>query len=802
MITRLLPFVLIGLLGARTAGQEVGSDWPRWRGASGDGTATTGKRIFDQPFELRVRWKRTLGAGYSGVVISAGRAVTMFSDGQRDVLVALSSDTGQEAWRLPLGPTFPGKDGSTGGPVSTPAIGAGNVFAIGPRGNLVAASLANGRQVWTRDLVKDFGAVEPHWGFTTSPLISDDVVIVAAGGTRGHAIVALDQKTGAVRWKAGDDTVSYQSPMLASINGRDLVVAGGDRYLFGLDPRSGAEIWRHEHGGTGFFGLIVNPVRLGPDRLLLTYKPDSSILIEPGGASPREVWTTRELKLNYATPVVHDGLVFGYSGAFLTAIDAATGGLKWRSRLPGDGFPILVDGHLAVLTKQGRLTVAPASDRGFEPTAGIDVLSHLSWTPPSFADGRFFVRDSYEGIAAVDVVPSRRSTTTATPAVGGAAGLVPGTKFAAWVASTEKATDAAARVDAFLSAQSSFPIVEGDRYAHIVFKGNGEDLLLRSDALGTGVDWPLHRVGATDLYYVTLDLEPDARISYQFVRTLGETLADSRNPAKATSQNFAGDVSILLMPRANRSLPTAAPLRGTMADLEFDTGTAAAGHLRWGGKRPVHVYLPHAYEVDPARRFPVLYVMYGDEVRQDGHLAAALEREMGKTVEESIVIFIPSASGYEYARSFREPHMKMMAERLVPWIDGQFRTRTTPADRVLLGGDEAGFAAVEIGLRYPQVFGRIAGQSLFPLSSGDAELMALIDRTAKTGQRYYVDWGRYDPRRPSDKLDVRDFSSRVHARLKSHGFDVAGHEWNDGSTVLFWSARAVGAVRDLLPLGR
>ena len=800
MITRLLPFVLIGLLGARIAAQEVGPDWPRWRGADGNGTATTGKRIFDQAFELRVRWKRTLGAGYSGIVISAGRAVTMFSDGQRDVLVALSSDTGQEAWRVPLGSTFPGKDGSTGGPVSTPAIGAGTVFAIGPRGTLVAVSLDTGRQVWTRDLVKDFGAVEPHWGFTTSPLISGDLVIVAAGGTEGQAVVALDQKTGAVRWKAGDDTVSYQSPMLATIGGRDLVVAGGDRYLFGLDPRSGAEVWRHEHGGTGFYGRIVNPVLLGRNTLLLTYKPDSSILIEPGGASPREVWTTRELKLNYATPVVHEGLVFGYSGAFLTAIDAATGVLKWRSRLPGDGFPILVAGHLVVFTKQGRLTVAAASDRGFEPEAGIDVLSNLSWTPPSFAEGRFFVRDSYEGIAAVDVVPSRRSTSPTT--AGGAAGIVAGTKFAAWVAAIEKAPDAAARVDAFLSAQTAFPIVEGERYAHILFKGDGQDLLLRSDALGTGVDWPLHRVGATDLYYVTLDLEPDARISYQFVHTLGETLADTRNPAKGTSQNFAGDVSILLMPRAARSLPAAAPLRGKWAELEFDTGTAAAAHLRWGGKRPVHVYLPPAYEVDPARRFPVLYVMYGDEMREGGHLAVALEAEMGKTVEETIIVFIPSASGYEYARSFREPHMKMMAERLVPWIDGQFRTRTASADRVLLGGDEAGFAAVEIGLRYPQVFGRVAAQSLFPLSSGDAELMALIDRTAKTDQRYYVDWGRYDPRRRSDKLDVRDFSSRVHARLKSRGFSVAGHEWNDGSTVLFWSARAVGAMRDLLPVRR
>ena len=800
MCKRVLPLiVLLGWSGVQVTSQERTVDWPRWRGPSSNGTVTTAKRIFDQPFELRVRWKRTLGAGYSGIVVSGGRAVTMFSDGQTDFLVALSSDAGQEAWRIPLGPTFPAKDGSTGGPVSTPAIHDGTVFAVGPRGTLVAARLADGRQAWTRDLVKDFGAIEPHWGFTTSPLPTGDVVVVAAGGTRGQAIVALDRTTGAVRWKAGDDTVSYQSPMLATIGGRDLVVAGTERYLFGLDPQTGAEAWRHEHGGTGFFGRIVNPVLLGQNRLLLTYKPDSSILIEPGGGSPREVWTTRELKLNYATPVVHDGLVFGYSGAFLTAIDAATGALKWRSRPPGDGFPILVDDHLVVFTKQGQLAVAAASGDGFVPKASIEVLSQLSWTPPSFADGRIFVRDSYEGIAAVDVVPSRRTTT---PAPAPRRGVVPGTTFAAWVAEVEKAPDGAARVEAFLAKQSTVPVIEGDRYAHILFKGDGKDLLVRSDALGTGVDWPLHRVGETDLYYVSLELEPDARISYQFVRSLGETLADPRNPAKATSQNFAGEVSLLLMPGADRTLPAAGTLRGKIVDLEFDTGTATAGHLRWGGKRPVHVYLPPGYDADPARRFPVVYVMYGEEMRTDGRLAVALEAEMGQTIEEALIVFVPSASAYEYARSFREPHLKMMAERLVPWIDGQFRTRSIAADRVLLGGDEAGFAAVEIGLRHPQVFGRIAAQSLFPLSSGDTELLALIDRAPKSEQRYYVDWGRYDPRRRSDNLDVRDFSARVHARLKARGFTVAGREWNDGSTVLFWSARAVGAMRELLPVRR
>ena len=104
---------------------------------------------------MRVRWKRTLGAGYSGVVVADGKAVTMYSDGKNDYVVALSSDTGEEQWKFLLGEAFPPRDGSSGGPVSTPAIDRGVVYALGPRGNFVALNLATGKKLWQHDLVAE-----------------------------------------------------------------------------------------------------------------------------------------------------------------------------------------------------------------------------------------------------------------------------------------------------------------------------------------------------------------------------------------------------------------------------------------------------------------------------------------------------------------------------------------------------------------------------------------------------------------------------------------------------------------------
>lgn len=778
------------------------SDWPRWRGPRFDGTATTGTSALTRPFTLRVRWKRTLGAGYSGVVIAGGHAVTMFSDGTRDFLVALSSDDGREQWRVPLAAAFPGRDGSAGGPVSTPALDGGAAFALGPRGDLLAVNLSTGKEIWRRNILTDIGAVEPHWGFTTSPLVAGDLVIVLTGGEPGHAVTAFDKRTGATAWSAGTDVESYQSPMLVNVAGQERLIVSGDQFLSALDPRDGREIWKYEHGGQGFYGKIINPVVVGPEELLLTNRADESVLLR-GAASPVVAWKTRELKLNYATPVVHDGLVFGYSGAFLTCIDAATGALVWRSRPPGDGFPIMVDGHVVVLTKEGAISIAEANRSGYREKARLDVFSRLVWTPPSFAEGRIYARDSYAEIAAVDVIPADRMTDA--PSIDAARlGTIPASAFAKWVADVERAPDAAARVAQFLASQPRFPIVEADRYAHIVYTGAETDIVLRADSLETGHDLPLRRVGTTDMYYASLDLGTGARVAYQFVRNLGEAIPDPRNPVKAVSLNYGGPVSLLFMPGADQSplssvAPVADGVRGRIADLEFETKTEKAGHLTWGGKRKVHVYLPPGYDANPERRYPALYVLYGEEMLAGGHLDAILDREIGAGMSPMIAVFVQSTSAYEYARTFRAAHGRMLAEDLVPWIDARFRTVTDPAHRALLGADEGGFGALETSLRYPRVFGHVAAQSVFALSRGENDLLAAIDSAPKGSQHFYIDWGRYDPHRRSDELDVPGVSRKLRDRLAARGFAVDGREWADGSATVFWTTRVVPALRAMFP---
>ena len=205
--------------------------------------------------------------------------------------------------------------------------------------------------------------MEPHWGFTTSPLVTGDLVVVLTGGSSNNAVTAFDKRTGATVWQAGSDVASYQSPMLARIGGR-----GAHRRRRRPVPVRARSAHRGARRGATSTAAAAStrrsstPSCVAPDALLLTYRPDESILLRTS-AAPSVAWSTRDLKLNYATPVTDGGLVFGYSGAFLSCVDAQTGAFKWRSRAPGDGFPLIVDDHLVVLTKDGRISVAEAVRR-------------------------------------------------------------------------------------------------------------------------------------------------------------------------------------------------------------------------------------------------------------------------------------------------------------------------------------------------------------------------------------------------------------------------------------------------------
>ena len=184
-------FLLVGfsavaaLLGAcHSIEDDSKAEWPQWRGPNRDGISQESGLLKSWPEGgPKVLLRIPVGEGFSGISVSSGRAYTMFAEGDDEFVVCLDASNGKEIWRLRSGSKF--KEGHGNGPRSTPTVDGDRVFALGAKGRLYALDVRSGEKMWEHDFVKEFGSHVPPWGFSTSPLVEGDLLLVEVGGDPG-----------------------------------------------------------------------------------------------------------------------------------------------------------------------------------------------------------------------------------------------------------------------------------------------------------------------------------------------------------------------------------------------------------------------------------------------------------------------------------------------------------------------------------------------------------------------------------------------------------------------------------------
>jgi len=367
--------------------------WGPDRNAHAAGPLDVGPNV-----QVKEIWRRPIGKGFSEVAVVDGRGYTMFSDGTLDHLTALDAGTGKEIWRAKLEATYRGHDGSDDGPISTPLVDGGRVFALNPWGKLFAFDAATGRELWRRDLKTELGVAPPFYGFATTPLPVGKTLVVQAGGTERNNLVALDPATGKTVWSSQPASqTGYSSPVLLTLAGVPQIVAAASDKVFAVKPEDGSLLWSHPALGEA----RQPPVLLPGNRLFVTCFDESAVLEvthEGGTWKVREVWRKPVLKSSYSPTVYHQGYLYGMNGAVLMCLDAATGEAKWKERVY-NGSLILVDGHLAVIgERSGNFLLVEATPEKFREKLKARVFTPgaLSITGPTFVGGRFLLRNGEE----------------------------------------------------------------------------------------------------------------------------------------------------------------------------------------------------------------------------------------------------------------------------------------------------------------------------------------------------------------------------------------------------------------------
>lgn len=374
--------------------KETAAEWPGFRGSNRDGIVH-GVRIetdwtASPPVEI---WRRPIGPGCSSFAVRGSQVYTQEQRGEDEIVSCYNIATGEPIWSHKDKARF--WDSHAGaGPRSTPTIRDSLVFTLGATGILNILNADDGSVVWSRNVTTDIKAELPGWGIASSPLVVDEVVIVAISGT----LVAYDIATGEQRWVGPDGGENYTSPHLVTIDGIKQVLMMSQFATSSFAPDNGKLLWERVWEG----GSIVQPSMIADGDILISegYKKAMlriNVSNDSIGWTIRERWKTTKLRPDFNDFVIHKDYIYGFEGYSLTCIDINNGNRMWKGGRYGGQLLLLADQDLLiVLSEKGELALVKATPDKFTEIAHFPAIEGKTWNHPVLVGNVLLVRNTQE----------------------------------------------------------------------------------------------------------------------------------------------------------------------------------------------------------------------------------------------------------------------------------------------------------------------------------------------------------------------------------------------------------------------
>jgi outer membrane protein assembly factor BamB len=379
--------------GAELAASEP--EWPGFRGPHRDGRVP-GVRIATDwdaspPEEI---WRRPVGPGWSSFAVHGDLIYTQEQRGENEVVACYDATTGEPVWRHGDKARFWESNGGAG-PRGTPTLSDGRVYSFGATGILNVLDAADGSLYWSRDVGADTGIEVPYWGFSSSPVVIGDLVIVAAVGK----LAAYDLESGEPRWFGPEGGSGYSSPHLLTIDGVPQVLMLSGTGAVSVAPDDGRVLWEHE-----WDGYPITQPAVAPDGDILINAGQQGgvrrLTVSSGGGvwTVEEHWTSTGLKPYFNDFVVHEGHAFGFDGNILATIDLSDGARKWKGGRYGQGQLVLLPEQdlLLVISEKGQLALVSATAGGYRELARFAAIEGKTWNHPVLVGDLLLVRNDQE----------------------------------------------------------------------------------------------------------------------------------------------------------------------------------------------------------------------------------------------------------------------------------------------------------------------------------------------------------------------------------------------------------------------
>lgn len=411
---RILPVMVLFVTAALVMAADVPSpSWPGFRGPHGDGLTNDVPATL--PDKAKVLWQQPVqGMVYSGLVVADGLLVEMdHQKDKKDFVRCRQADTGEKVWEYSYDNEGDPIDfGSC--PRATPLIYDGMVFACGARGQLCALELKTGKEVWTKNLVSDFGGTVPTWGYCSSPAMVDGKIVINPGSPR-NSLLALEPKTGKTAWSSPGASANYGSILVAKIRGVMQLISYDQEEIAGRSLADGKVLWSHPLGQNPGY-VVPTPVAFGDKVLLCAESAGRLIAVEKHGSLPEEfAGENEDFQVGNATPTLAGDLALAVvPDKGLMAIDMAdhaktlwTTGDKGPDTIHGDYATIFVgNGRALILNSEGELHLFAVSRSGAKRLGRMKACKS-TMVAPALAGTKLYVRDESHVTCLDLTIPSK-----------------------------------------------------------------------------------------------------------------------------------------------------------------------------------------------------------------------------------------------------------------------------------------------------------------------------------------------------------------------------------------------------------
>jgi outer membrane protein assembly factor BamB len=432
---------LLLALGSRLRGAP--GDWPAWRGPERTGVSAETGLLKEWPKGGPKRlWKITgLGDGHSTVSVAGGRIYVLGTEDGSERLFALSARDGKRLWAADLGAGGQSRMGGMArGPLSTPTVDGERVYALSTAGRLVCACADKGKVLWTKNLRKDFGGVKGMFGYSESPLVDGDKLIVTPGGDKA-TLVALNKKTGEVIWRSAVtglvskggkgfggpgkfgkggrfpgrgkggfggmggfgayNAAGYASPVVVEVNKTRQYVQFLTGGVVGVSAKDGKLLWNYDAPSSGMANcstvlfkddsvFAASGYGRGGGRAKLTVN-------DKGKWKAEQAYFVERMVNQHGGMVLVGDHVYGANESQLLCVDFKTGEVAWRARAAGKGSVVAVDGMIIHRGEDGTVCLVEANPKGYKERGKFkqpDRSSQMAWPHPVVAGGKLYLRDA------------------------------------------------------------------------------------------------------------------------------------------------------------------------------------------------------------------------------------------------------------------------------------------------------------------------------------------------------------------------------------------------------------------------